>query len=278
MSPHDNEPLHNIPELVPDRDELASRQRRPGDKSRAETKTRAPEAGGSEPPAARHAEEPPRGSRGGPLVWVLALLAIGALGWAGWLQMQLMESQALMGAYQLRVEDLEGRLSVTDESVNESSVAMQVKLKELDGEIRKLWDNVAKKQQQAIEGHTGRIAALEKNLKAAQGSSSELDKKLTQQGTAVAEMRKQLERSAKAEATVELNKRKLEEQQVALESLVERINRVAAEQTKLMQRVGTNEEWVQSINNFRRQTNRELVNIKQQLGIGAGAPLEPLGP
>lgn len=274
MSPHDNEPpLHNIPEMVPDRDDVASRQRQ-----RSSTKGRPADSDRNEPRAGRDGAEPSRAGRGGPVVWLLALVALAGLGWAGYLQMQLMESQSLMAAYQLRVEDLEGRLSVTDESVNESSVAMQVKLKELDSEIRKLWENVWKKQQQTLEAQQAKLASLEKSLKAVQGSTGEVDKRLAQQASGMAEMRKQLERSAKAEATVELNKRKLEEQQVALESLGERLNRLAAEQTKLTQRVGTNEEWVQSINNFRRQTNRELVNIKQQIGTGANAPMEPLGP
>ncbi|MDX9874222.1 MAG: hypothetical protein RBS88_04870 [Spongiibacteraceae bacterium] len=266
MSPNDNEPLHNIPKIVPDRDEVVSRQRqKPAGRQRS-----------ADDDARRAAAaEPAAGRSSGPLVWILALIALAGVGWAGYLQLQQAESQSLLAAYQLRIEDLESRLSVTDESVNESSVAMQVKLKELDSEIRKLWDNVWKKTEQTLGDHSTRLAALDKSVKSAQGSAAELEKKLNAQASAVAEMRKQLERSSRSEATVELNKRKLEEQQVALEALSEKLNRISEEQTRLSQRVGSNEEWVQSINNFRRQTNRELVNLKAQLG-GGTLPMEPL--
>lgn len=268
MSVHDNEPLHHE-SIVPERDEVASRQR-----SKATGRQRP-----SEPERERDAATGPAAERrgAGPLVWLLALVALAGVGWAGYLQLQLAEAQSQMASYQLRVEDLESRLSVTDESVNQSSLAMQVKIKELDGEIRKLWDNVWKKTQQTLEQHSGQLAKLEKSVTAIQGATGGVEKKLTQQGEAIAELRKQSDRYAKAEATGELNKRKLEEQQVALEAVTEKLGRMATDQTRLAQRVGTNEEWVQSINNFRKQTNRELVNLKQQVS-GAPAPLEPLAP
>lgn len=269
MSRHDNEPLHNAPQIVPERDEVASRQRRPSGKGRA-----VEAEAGNEPRDGSAGAEGRR--RTGPMGWLFGLLALAALGWAGYLQMQLEETRALISSYQLRVEDLEGRLSVTDESVTESSVAMQVKLKELDAEIRKLWDNVWKKTQQTMQQHSSQIATLQKGQKSVQANTAGIEKKLTQQATALAEVRKEMDRFAKSEATGELNKRKLEEQQAALEALSGKLGQIANDQSRLAQRVGTNEEWVQSINNFRKQTNRELVNIKQQMS--GPVQLEPLAP
>lgn len=255
MSTQDNEPLHNIPRIVPDRDDVASYQRTKQNRSK---------------PAERNAEAAPAEGegRGGSMlpVYLLAAVAVALLGWAGYLQLQLGRAQQTLTSYQVRLEDLEKRLSVTDESVSQSSVAMGVKITELDGEIRKIWENVWKKSKETMDQHSAQLAGLDKSLKTAQASVTKLEQGLAGQKTAVDGMREQLEKAAKTEATVELSKRKLEEQQVALEAVTEKINRISAEQGKLTQRITANEEWVQSINNFRKQTNREIVNLKQQLG------------
>ena len=48
---------------------------------------------------------------------------------------------------------------------------------------------------------------------------------------------------------------------------------VSDNQNKLDGRLSNNEEWVESINTFRKQMNREIVNIKQQ--IAGGKPATP---
>lgn len=268
MSRHDDEPsLTDIPSIVPERDDRVAPPR-----GKAAPRSR------PEQPAVDeeiYEDEPPRRG-GGAGLWLLALLVVGLAGWAGFLHMQLSQSQAVLASYQGRVADLEQRLSVTDESVNQSSVAMQVKIKELDGEIRKLWDNVWKKQQETLTAHQGQLATLDKSVKAAQGEVAKISKDFTAQQKTVAGMRSQLEKAGKTEATVELSKRRLDEQQVALESVTERLSRIASEQEKLGQRISTNEEWVQSINNFRKQTNRELVNLKSQVAPVPGGQPQPL--
>lgn len=259
MPTQDNEPLQNIPHIVPDRDDVVSYQR-----SRQSRGKAAERSSGVEAAPAEHGEDRGGGSRT-PL-YLLAVVAVALLGWAGYLQVQLARAQQTLVTSQARLEDLERRLSVTDESVSQSSVAMGVKIAELDGEIRKIWDNVWKKSKETMDQHSAQIASLDKSIKAAQASVTKLEQGLSGQKTTIDGMREQLEKVAKTEATVELSKRKLEEQQVALEAVTEKINRISAEQNKLTQRITANEEWVQSINTFRKQTNREIVNIKQQLG------------
>ena len=260
MSPHDNEPLPDIPKMVAERDDDISRPRQKPQavKVKAE-RNRAAEVDDDY-------DEPAPAGGNSAIVYVLAVVAAGLLGWVGWQQMQLGDTRAVLAASQARIADLEQRLSVTDESVNQSSVSMQVKIKDLDGEIRKLWDNVWKKNQETLAAHQTQLAALDKSVKAAQAEVAKASQSLSAQQKSVEGMRGQLEKVEKTEATVELSKRKLDEQQVALESVTEKLNRISAEQDKLAQRISTNEEWVQSINNFRKQTNREIVNLKQQLG------------
>jgi DNA repair exonuclease SbcCD ATPase subunit len=270
MSPHDNEPLTDIPRMVPERDDVVSyqRQKPQAAKPKAE-RSRAVEADDEY-------DEPAVGSGGKVIVYLLAVVTAGLLAWSGWQQQQLSDARVEMAASQARISDLEQRLSVTDESVNQSSVAIQVKLKDLDGEVRKLWDNVWKKNQEALAAHQAQLAALDKAVKAAQAELARVSQGLIAQQKSVDAMRGQLEQVAKTEATVELSKRKLDEQQVALESVTEKLNRITAEQNKLAQRIATNEEWVQSINNFRKQTNRELVNIKSMIAPVSGGTPQPL--
>ena len=85
------------------------------------------------------------GGGGGTALFLLAVLVIGLGGACYYLYQQLTIAQSQLLSSQDRLEALEQRLSVADDSLEENSVTTQVKLKELDSEIRKLWDNVWKK-------------------------------------------------------------------------------------------------------------------------------------
>src|SRR5690625_4300462 len=127
MSSHDNEPL-DVPSIVPERDEdRPVGRRRP-----------TPEAA------------PTTASRGGAtLLWVLLGLALA--GWSGWQQWLLPQSQQQRGSYESRVGELEQRLSVADENVSESRLAMHVNLKGLESETREHGDNVWKRARRQRE-------------------------------------------------------------------------------------------------------------------------------
>lgn len=249
MPSHDNEPLSNIPRIVPDRDDVASYQRQKQSKPK---------------PAERSADSAPQGRKSGAgiPVPVFAVLALALLGWAGYLQWKLLAAEG-------RVSNLEQRLSLTDESVNQSSVTLQVKLKDLDAIVTQMRDETLKGQKSSLDKHGSQIAALDKSMRNAQAAINRIDQRAAEQQKTLDAAKDQLDKVA---PTVELTKRKLEEQQATLEGTGDKVKRLATQQTKLENRIGTNEEWVQSINTFRVQTNRELVNIKQQLSGGKTAP------
>ena len=95
--------------------------------------------------------------------------AVAGLGaWTYLLNEQLQSSRQQLTSAGDRLQVLEQRLSVTDESMSQSSVALQVKIKEMDGEIRKLWDNVWKRAKQDLAQHGKDIAALQAQLKTQQ--------------------------------------------------------------------------------------------------------------
>ena len=95
----------------------------------------------------------------GPMARVFIALALVvaavACAWAWQLQQALQESAAREQDYASRIGDLEARLSDTDQGMNQNAQVQAAKIRELDTEVRKLWDNVWK---QASE----RLAKLEK--------------------------------------------------------------------------------------------------------------------
>jgi chromosome segregation ATPase len=261
--PRDDDDLPaNAPSIVPDRDDVEQFQRQ-------KTARQKPVA---EPELTDMAyDEPAAPAAGRTAVYVLGAMAAVAVIWAGVLQMQLGKARTDLDAWQMRIADLEKRLSVTDESTTQSAAALQVKLKEQEEALAKLRDESIKRATATLGQHTNQIAALEQSLKSTQATATKADKALGELATNYDTTKAQVE---KLSPTVELTKRKLEEQQAAIESLTEKGNVTSANVEKLTLRVNTNEEWVQSINNFRKQTNREIVNIKQQIGgpVSEAAP------
>ncbi len=248
--PSNKEPLPNMGNIVPDRDDVVSYQRQKQGKPR--TKERAATVGDD---SAR--------SGGNGVVYLLAVLTLALIGWAGFLHYQLTLAQERVGV-------LEGRLSITDESVNQSSVTMQVKIKELDSSFSQVRDETLKNYKALIDKHTTQIEGLDKAAKNAQAALLKVDQRATEQDKVVAEARVQLD---KIPPMLDASKRKLDEHQTTLDNLGSKVKAVADGQVKLDGRLSNNEEWVESINIFRKQMNREIVNIKQQ--VAGGKPPVP---
>lgn len=256
MSRDDNDLPANSPSIVPDRDDVEHFQRQKSARQK-------PAAMESTLDSADATYDEPAAPAGKTAVYVLAAVAVLAVIWAGVLQMQLGRAQTDLESWQMRVMDLEKRLSVTDESTTQSTAALQVKLKEQEEGLIKLREENIKRAKATLDQHTAQIASLEQTLKSTQATATRLDKSFGEHKAEFDATKAQLDKLA---PTVELSKRKLEEQQAAIESLTEKGNVTASTVEKLGLRMNTNEEWVQSINNFRKQTNREIVNIKQQIG------------
>lgn len=248
MPQHDNEPLTDIPQMVPDRDELVSYQRHKQNKPRA--KDRDEDANEDD------------SARGNAMIYVVGFIALLAAGATGYLFTQLQKAQE-------RVTALEQQLSSTDESVNQSSGALQVKINELNENLGQVRDETLKKYKAQIDQQAGQIAALDKTLKGTQSALSTTDKNIGEQTKSIEGLRGDIN---KLPGLVDQTKQKIDQQQAALDSLSNKVKAVNDAQTKLDARLSNNEEWVDSINTFRKQMNREIVNIKQQVAGGKPTP------
>ena len=246
MPSPDDQHLTDLPHIVPERDEFAV-HRRPVH---------------ADAPVQRKAEpsRPPSPPAGGSGAWrVLAVaglvLAIAATTGAGVLFLRTQELAATLAQANLRIADLEGRLSSTDDSVNQSSATMQVKLKELAGEVDKLWASAWRK-------NGARIDELDAALKKATGSVDASRKQLAELAAAQTKLQQRV--TSAEEAAAQLNT--LREQQTSVQNAIGRLNStmntLTSTQSAQEARLKDAEQWQQSNIEFRRQVNQRLTRLE----------------
>ncbi|MEX1667199.1 hypothetical protein [Zhongshania arctica] len=221
----------------------------------------------------------PKGG-GGFVMFMLTVLVLLLSGVSYYLYEQLTASQAQILASQGRIDALEMRLSSADESISESTVTTSVKLKELDQEVRKLWDNVWKKQKDELAQHDAtldkqrveldtavkRIAALESKLKSSDAQLSKIAASYNSDRESFTSMSGKLDRVI---AQSEVNRKELftmAKQVAAGGSLDARVKDVE-------RRITQNEDWLDSVNAFRKQVNRDIESMRQTMTqYHAGSP------
>ena len=256
-----NDDLDHIPSIVPTRDPVTPR---PAGGGRGAKKTATRKTGGGKGDSG--------GSGSGPLARLLLtvalVVAVVACAWAWQLQQQLEANRVEAEDYARRIQDLEARLSDTDEGMNQNAQLQATKIRELDLEVRKLWDNVWK---QASE----RLTKLE-NDNAIQG------KKITAGASSVTALEKQVKDAAGDIARLKSVAADLERiiasgkaRQAEVERVADSINRVNLDLAKLNKRVQSNEEWIQSINAFRKQVNANIVELQAALRAQPRPPATP---
>ncbi len=256
MSRRDDEHIGHVPKMAPAHDEIASYQRTKAKGSLAARLGEVPDVPGG------------RGG-GGVSTTILVFVVLVLLATAGlsvFLYQNLSLAEQSIDEYELRIADLERRLSVTDESMSESSVAMKVKVRELDSEIRKLWDNVWKKAKKDLAKHEARLNQQQQSIAKNEGFISSAKAQISKNDTVVAELTTQLAKAEKMQLMISSNQQKLNQQEALLERTTDKANALSSSINKLDRRVKETEEWVESINGFRRQVNRDLSALKQGAG------------
>lgn len=197
---------------------------------------------------------------------LLSLLLMATLAWAGYLQLQLQAADKSLANYEQRIGSLERQLSVTDESMSESSVAMKVKIRELDSEIRKLWDNVWKKSKQKFAQHDKLLKEQQQSIASHEAFIGTVKQQLSKNDNVVASLGKQLKAAEQLQSKVAANSKALGGINSTAESAADKANRLNSEILKLERRIKETEGWLESINGFRRQVNRDLSTLKQSVG------------
>ncbi len=195
---------------------------------------------------------------------VTFVVATVACAWAFQLQTELDRADQDKAALATRVADLEALLSDTDESINKSAQNLGAQMRLLDSEVRKLWD--ARK----ISNNT--LEQLEKSAGSLEGRTKKLEGASSAQGGAVASLQKDIAALKKVSGDLERLANNAKQAQTNAERLADNVNKANLERAALNKRVAANEEWIQSINAFRKQINSSIADLEGRLRAMQSSP------
>jgi chromosome segregation ATPase len=253
--PHDD--LDHIPSIVPTRDGVPQRSGNRagasrGQKSRSPNVQRPSNSGGSSPLAR--------------LFITISLVAAGvACAWAWQLHSRLQEANDQMVNYASRIGDLEARLSDTDEGMNQNASVQALKVAALEAEVRKLWDNVWKESRERLGKLEAASTSQGKSIKGMEGSLSASQSQLKEASVDIAKLKSVAGDLARLMSSAKAN-------QAEVERVADSLNRINLALAKLDKRVAGNEEWVGSVNAFRKQVNTSLGELQATVRAMQAAP------
>jgi chromosome segregation ATPase len=252
--PHDD--LEHIPSIVPTRDGMPEHGNA---RTRANNRSE-----GSRQPSSQKSVVKERGT--GLLarlfIFVALVVAVAACAWAWRLQTQLVQADERIADYATRIGDLEARLSDTDEGMSQNAEVQAAKLTELDKEVRKLWDNVWKEAKDRLSKLEAGSASQDKSISAVQGSVSTTQSQIKATSGElvglkddIAELKSIAGDMARLISSAKAN-------QAEVERVADTLNQINLSLAKLDKRVASNEEWVASINTFRKQINTSISELQ----------------
>jgi chromosome segregation ATPase len=188
-----------------------------------------------------------------------------ACAWAWQLQQELDVAGVEMGRYAERISDLEARLSDTDEGMNQNATLQAAKIRELDSEVRKLWDNVWKKSKERLAKLEASSTSQGNRIAEVEASMNSTETKLTGAASDIAKLKSVAGDLERLMASARAN-------QTEVERVADTLNRINLDLSKLSKRVEANEEWVGSINAFRKQVNANLSELQATVRSMQSAP------
>jgi chromosome segregation ATPase len=195
---------------------------------------------------------------------VLALAAGGGAGFLGW---QLFQAQQALAASNQRITALEEQLNVSAEGTSQSVASLGAKLTKLNETLNKQADGI-EGNRKSLVASVEKMTAQAKEIAAVKQSTSETKNAMTALKQEVAGNKSLSDASlAKLEPVVTQFDQKLD-------ALNEDINKLELEMGNIDaidRRLKASEEAIKAIDDFRRTTNREILQLKQQVGT-APAP------
>lgn len=193
--------------------------------------------------------------------YFLVLIALGGTGFTYW---QMLESNKLLTAANMRIADLESRLDMSGDETEASTAAVQAKLKWADSEIRKLWGV-------SFDTNKKAIASNKTNVDSLTGKFNRLNKTVDSQ---VKQFSQTKDSVGKFSGEIDLLNELVSANQASLES-AETLSQMSASQSRELQekvkqlentlgelrgRVGDHDQAIEAIDAFRRQVNQTLLN------------------
>lgn len=191
-------------------------------------------------------------------VWVLFILVLAVGGAAGFLYSELLKSNE-------RIATLEARLSEAGESMDQSSATIGLRLKELTDKTNELWTQMDKLWSSAWRRNQSEIAALRDDIKGINKQSTAFKSSLDTLQAAVKGV-PELERRVAELGTLQVQIDKAVASagslSIKVSTLESNVAKVQGAQSNVDKRIAANEQWVESINAYRKQVNRRLDELQ----------------
>ena len=210
-------------------------------------------------------------SAGTPVVvnGVLALLIVGLVA-AAWFiltqQEQLEADQQALTQAGSRLEVLEQRLRLTDETLSETDADTSERIAFWDSEIRKLWDIGNKRNRGWIETNRANVTKLTASVRSAQTELNTIKSTVARLDSSV----KAHQEIADRVAALDMNMQRLVRDQ---RDLVDKANAAAQIAASLKvafeSRVRDNEEAIAAIDAHRTRINNDIAELRRRLSGGA---------
>jgi chromosome segregation ATPase len=247
--------------IIPERDEIRAR---PQSNTKRPAGATSPKSSGADKPAARR----PASSGGDKSFWVLIALILVACTASAWLFVQTRTLAAERDALAQRVEQIESRLSVTDESLSESGAAMQSVLQEHSdelelhmSEIRKLWGVAYDRNRPAIE----ELRTEQENMAARMNS---FGNSLAQADPIIQGYEGMQSRLETISSQLLVQSATLDDLSARTRSLADRANNIESGVQSQRSTIQEHEEAIEAIDEYRLQINQRLLRLEQSLPSG----------
>ena len=192
---------------------------------------------------------------------VIALVAVGGAGFLGW---QLFQAQVTLKQADQRIQGLEQQLSLTSEESSASVVTLQSNVKKMDAEVRRI-TALIETNRKAIAANSEKTSAVARDAANAQKAGTDAKAGVNTLKQEVAANKTVADAAA---AKIDGMNASVSQQAQSMQNLKEELDKMQLEMTaldSLAARLRTNEEAISAIDDFRRSTNREILQIKQQL-------------
>jgi len=191
---------------------------------------------------------------------VIALVGVIGATFLGW---QLMELQAKSVKDAARIAQLESQLDVTSTNSTQSVGALQINLQKVDGDVKKLQEVVRKltaDHGQILASHTKSLEGTKAEINGVKGDIGSLKQDSLGNKATFEEVAANIDGVEKNIAT---QSKKLADVSASVNAMVSQIKSAEG----LASRITKTEEAIDSIDDNRRTINKDLMQIKQQLGI-----------
>jgi chromosome segregation ATPase len=213
-------------------------------------------------PRSRSSEDYGRASSSPVPVIALVVALVGVAG-AGFLGFQLMEAQAIIQKDSARIAQLEAQLNVTSTESTQSVSALALNLQKVDGEVKKLWDATKKSN----SDHNDKENSLSKNIDSAKAEISSLKNDTSSLKQDSLSHKANLEEISPRIDALDKNiaeqRKKISDVAASVSAMLNQVKSAEG----LASRITKTEEAIDAIDDNRRTINKDLMQIKQQLGI-----------